>query len=415
MHSEHSLKRSPCSAAPCEPLLRKPDQDLVRLSCVECGRRNELPDSADCRRFYCECGGYTEVVLNLDSLGVSRALFDSRLGRSGPDASGVWRFRELVHLLARAPVTRGEGGTNLYSHEHVAAFAGARKLLLKHDGENPTGSFKDRGVTVAVTEALRVGAPGVCAASTGNGSSSLASYAALARLPCEVFVPRGKVPPAKLSQVKAYRASIIEVEGSFDDAMRAAEDHASRSGAFFLNPPSPWRLEGYKSLAFELFQQMRWAEVDWIAVPAGNLGNAAGIGKGLDEALRAGLITSLPRLLLVQAEGASPFHRMWKERREELVPQRAPSTVASAISVGRPTAWRQARRALLRCGGDAEAVSDAEILEAKRVIDSAGIGCEPAAAASLAGLKRCVDDGRIGRDERVVCVLTGHLLKDMGS
>ncbi|HLF07093.1 MAG TPA: threonine synthase, partial [Thermoplasmata archaeon] len=343
------------------------------------------------------------------------ALFDSRLGRTGPDGSGVWRFRELVHPLATAPVSRGEGNTNLYSHEDVAGFAGIRKLLLKHDGENPTGSFKDRGVAVAVTEALRLGAPGVCAASTGNGSSSLASYAALARLPCEVFVPRGGVSPAKLAQVSAYRALVVEVDGSFDDAMRAAEEHASRTGVFLLNPPSPWRLEGYKSAAFELFQQLRWGEVDWIALPAGNLGNAAGIGKGLDEARRIGLISSVPRLLLVQAEGAAPFYRMWRERRESPEPEKSPKTIASAISVGRPTAWRQARRALLRCGGDVEAVSDSEILEAKRVIDGAGIGCEPAAAASLAGVRKCVADGRIGRDERVVCILTGHLLKDVGA
>ena len=382
------------------------DEGVAELRCIECGKRR-LPKDVRC-----DCGGLVEVRLDLDNLDVSRQLFDHRLGLGFPYSSGVWRFSELVHPLARRVFSRNEGNTHVYQHPRLDQFAGVRGLMAKHDGENPTGSFKDRGMTVAVSEALRQGVEEVCCASTGNTSASLAAYAALAGVECRVFVPRGRVAGAKLAQTLAYGAELEEVEGSFDDALVAVKEYAASSSSYLVNSLNPWRIEGQKSVVFELYQQLKWGDLDWLALPAGNLGNASAVGKALAEARRLGLIDSLPRLLLVQAAGAAPFYRLWKEGADRLVPEERPETAASAIRIGNPASWPKALRALHACGGDVEAVSDEEILEAKRVVDRAGIGCEPASAAALAGVRKATADGRIRTGERVAIILTGHLLKD---
>ncbi|HLF07628.1 MAG TPA: threonine synthase [Thermoplasmata archaeon] len=382
------------------------DAGVAELRCIECGTRRGARDVV------CGCGGLVEVSLDLSNLDVSRKLFDHRLGLGFPYSSGVWRFSELVHPLARRVISRNEGNTHLYQHDRLDKFAGVRGLAAKHDGENPTGSFKDRGMTVAVSEALRLGVEEVCCASTGNTSSSLSSYAALAGLGCKIFVPKGKVSPAKLSQTLAYGAEVVEVAGSFDDALLAVKEYASSSSSYLVNSLNPWRIEGQKSVVFELFQQLKWGDLDWLALPAGNLGNASAVGKALVESKSLGLIDSLPKLLLVQAAGAAPFHRMWKSGAESLEPVAAPETAASAIRIGNPASWPKALRALRACGGDVEAVQDEDIAEAKLVIDRAGIGCEPASAAALAGVKKAVADGRIAPGDRVALILTGHLLKD---
>jgi threonine synthase len=382
------------------------DAGVAELRCIECGKR------IGAREVVCVCGGLVEVSLDLVNLEVSRKLFDHRLGLGFPYSSGVWRFSELVHPLARRVISRNEGNTHLYQHDRIDSFAGVRGLIAKHDGENPTGSFKDRGMTVAVSEALRQGVEEVCCASTGNTSSSLASYAALAGLACKIFVPQGKVSQAKLAQTLAYGAEVVEVEGSFDQALEAVREFASSSSSYLVNSLNPWRIEGQKSVVFELFQQLKWGNLDWLALPAGNLGNASAVGKALVEAKALGLIDSLPKLLLVQAQGAAPFHKMWRSGSERLEPVASPGTSASAIRIGNPASWPKALRALRACGGDVEAVSDGEIGEAKAVVDRSGIGCEPASAAALAGVRRASADGRIGRDDRVAVILTGHLLKD---
>jgi threonine synthase len=379
---------------------------VAEIRCIECGRKRGA------REVSCGCGGLVEVRLDLDSLEVSRKLFDHRLGVGFPYSSGVWRFSELVHPLARRVISRNEGNTHLYQHPRLDSFAGVSGLIAKHDGENPTGSFKDRGMTVAISEALRQGVDEVCCASTGNTSSSLASYAALAGLGCKVFVPRGKVSASKLAQTVAYGAEVAEVEGSFDEALVAAKAYAGSSPSYLVNSLNPWRIEGQKSVVFELFQQLKWGDLDWLALPAGNLGNASAAGKALVEAKTLGLIDSLPRLLLVQAAGAAPFHRMWRSGNETLEPLETPETSASAIRIGNPASWPKALRALRSCGGDVEAVSDEEIMDAKLAVDRCGIGCEPASAAALAGVRRLRSEGRIGRSERVAVILTGHLLKD---
>ena len=375
------------------------------LKCIRCGER------AGPRAFRCACGGLLEVPVDFDRVHADRTEFDARLGERGPYASGVWRFRELVHPGIAHPVTREEGNTPLLENARLRAFVGEVHLEVKHEGENPTGSFKDRGMTVAVSEGVRLGVTDVSCASTGNTSSSLASYAALAGLSATVYIPRGRVAAAKLAQTVAYGAHVVEVEGNFDAALAEVERRAATGESYLVNSLNPWRIEGQKTIMLEMLSQRAWQAPDWVALPAGNLGNASAFGKALTEAKRLGLIERTPRLLLVQAEGAAPFYRLWTSGAKELVPEPDPTTEASAIRIGNPVSWPKALAALRALGGGVEAVSDAEIFAAKREVDRSGIGCEPASAASIAGVRRWVADGRIRKDEEVVAILTGHLLK----
>ena len=334
--------------------------------------------------------------------------------REFPHDSGVWLYKELVHPLVsnKMIVSRREGNTKIYSNEAVSEFAGMERVYLKHEGENPTGSFKDRGMTVGVSEAIRLGCKVVCCASTGNTSASLASYASLAGLKAVVFIPSGEIAYGKLSQTLAYGAKVLQIRGNFDDAMRLIQETCRRLNMYMLNSINPWRIEGQKTIAFELMQQMGWKGPDWIALPAGNLGNTSAIGKALLELKGFGLIKRIPKIAAIQSEGANPFYKMWKSGASKLVEVEHPDTLASAIKIGNPVSWKKAFKAIKSSNGTVEQVSDQEILDAKAVIDSSGIGCEPASAASLAGIKKLRDGGTIKRAEKVVCILTGNILKD---
>ncbi|HUF31143.1 MAG TPA: threonine synthase, partial [Gemmatimonadaceae bacterium] len=294
----------------------------------------------------------------------------------------------------------------------VSRWAGATRLQLKHEGMNPTGSFKDRGMTVAVTHALRCGTHAVACASTGNTSSSLAAYAAIAGLRALVLVPDGSVAEGKLAQTLAYGARTLLVRGTFDDCLRLVREAAERLDVYLANSVNPWRVEGQKTIVLELLDQLDWQSPDWIVLPAGNLGNAAAFGKALREAREAGLISRVPRLALVQAEGAAPFARSAATGFAERVRIAEPRTVASAIRIGDPASYQRAVRAMRETNGVVLTATDAEILEAKAVIDASGTGCEPASAASVAGVRRLVGHGTIAPDAHVVALLTGHLLKD---
>jgi threonine synthase len=361
----------------------------------------------------CECGGLLEVRQDPRLRGRAlRAVFDDRRGADPAVlGSGVWRYRELL-LPGRGPVvTHPEGNTALYRRPALSDWAGIADLALKHEGENPTGSFKDRGMTVAVTQAVRSGARAVACASTGNTSASMAAYASQAGLSALVFVPKGKVAAGKLAQSLAYGARTLLVSGDFDACLRLVREAASRLGVALLNSVNPWRIEGQKTIVLEMLQQRAWEPPDWIVLPAGNLGNTSAFGKALREARDLGLITRLPRLAAVQARGASPFHRSFRSgfrRRFRVVPE----TVATAIRIGDPASHDRAVRAIRETRGVVEAVSDAQILEAKAAIDAAGIGCEPASAAALAGARALRRRGIIRARDSVVAVLTGHLLKD---
>jgi threonine synthase len=359
------------------------------LRCIACGREYE-------NAVTCECGGLLEV--RRSSLVVGREVFDARrTSRRAIDQSGVWRFREgVLDVDESAIITHPEGATRLYERDGV---------FFKHEGENPTGSFKDRGMTVAMTQAVRVGARAVACASTGNTSASLAAYAAQAGLRAIVFIPAGKIAGGKLAQTLAYGALVLAVRGDFDAAMRLVLDASKRFGIYLVNSINPFRIEGQKTIIWELLQDLEWRAPDWIVVPAGNLGNTSAFGKALVEARDAGWIDKMPRLAAIQAHGANPFYRSFTEdfaTRHRV----AAETVASAIRIGDPVSFDRAVAAIRATNGVVEQVTDDEIMAAKRDIDRMGIGCEPASAATLAGLRKLRLSGT------VVCVLTGHLLKD---
>ncbi|HNV76942.1 MAG TPA: threonine synthase [Gemmatimonadaceae bacterium] len=391
-----------------------PDSPRVWQRCDACGHR--LPDD-DASPVCPLCHGLLAIEHPTpDQSEVSlRTRFDARCCMTSPGAmrSGVWRFADIVHPSADAPVSYPEGNTPLLEREAVRRFAGCEGLLLKHEGMNPTGSFKDRGMTVGVTQAKRLGATAVACASTGNTSASLASYAALAGIPALVFVPAGQIALGKLTQTLAYGARTLLVRGDFDACLSLVRDSSSRLGIYLLNSINPWRLEGQKTIVLELLQQLRWESPDWIALPAGNLGNISAFGKALREAKAWGLISRIPRLLAVQAEGASPFYRSFRDGFAVRHRMKA-DTVATAIKIGDPASYDRAVTTVREADGIVTQVTDAEILEAKAAIDAAGAGCEPASAASVAGVRQLVREGVIRPEERVVAILTGHVLKDPG-
>jgi threonine synthase len=390
------------------------------LVCFDCGAL--APDGLALR---CPCGGTLELRLDLRrALSASgpraaRALFDRRLeSRELLDRSGVWRFRELLPAVEpRAIVSKPEGGTRLYGVPRLAAWAGLDALWLKHEGENPTGSFKDRGMTVALSAAVSAGARRVACASTGNTAASMAAYAAQAGLAALVLLPAGKVAPGKLAQALAHGATVLEIEGDFDAAMRLVEaatggTHGGRlDDTRLLNSLNPFRVEGQKTILFELLQDLGWEAPDWVALPGGNLGNCAALGKAIAEAVDLGLLPRVPRLAVVQAAGANPFYAAARDG-GDLVPVPRPETFATAIRIGAPVSWRKALRAVRATGGVVEQVTDTEILAAKAAVDRAGVGAEPASCAAVAGIRKLVERGVIRPGERVAGILTGHLLKD---
>jgi threonine synthase len=367
------------------------------LQCIGCERRFDAAEV----RYTCECGELLSVERDRMP---DRATFDARLAsRSTIDKSGVWRFREAVlDIDEHEIVTHLEGATRLYERGGI---------FFKHEGENPTGSFKDRGMTVAMTQAKRLGARAVACASTGNTSASLAAYAAQAGLRAIVFIPAGKVATGKLAQTLAYGATALHVRGDFDAAMQLVRQASDRLGIYLVNSINPFRIEGQKTIVWELLQDLEWNAPDWIVVPAGNLGNTSAFGKALREAFDAGWIATMPRLASIQASGANPFYRSYRGGFSERH-RMAAETIASAIRIGDPVSHNKAVAAIQLTNGVVEEVTDAELMKAKREIDEMGIGCEPASATTLAGVKKLRAAAVIKQNERVVCVLTGHLLKD---
>ena len=361
-----------------------------RLVCITCSKSYDVAQV----RYTCDCGGLLEV--QRDRPQVDRDTFDARrASRKAIDQSGVWRFREAV-LDADNVITHPEGGTRLYERNGI---------FFKHEGENPTGSFKDRGMTVAVTQAVRLGAKSIACASTGNTSASLAAYAAQAGLKAIVFVPSGKISAGKLAQTLAYGATCLQVRGDFDAAMRLVREACGRLGIYLVNSINPFRIEGQKTIIWELLQDLEWSAPDWIVVPAGNLGNTSAFGKALREAKEYGWIDRIPRLAAIQARGANPFFRSFADAfatRHRVESE----TIASAIRIGDPVSFDKAVSAIRFTNGVVAEVTDEELMASKREIDRMGIGCEPASATTLAGVKK------LGLTGRIVCVLTGHVLKD---
>lgn len=379
--------------------------------CVEC--RASYPALEV--RYRCACGGTLDVVHDpaARASDLGPATFDARRGSfDALDRSGVWRFRELVLPLdAASIVTKQEGNTRLYDSPRLASYAGVDQLLLKHEGENPTGSFKDRGMTVAVSVGRALGMESVACASTGNTSASMAAYAASCGMRSYVFLPEGKVAYGKLSQSLAYGARTIQIRGNFDAAMDLVERACRERGAYLVNSINPFRIEGQKSIGFELLSDLRWSVPDWIVLPGGNLGNSSAIAKGLLELHALGWIAKLPRIAVVQAQGANPLY-VSRTQHAPFRPVADPQTIATAIRIGNPVSFTKCVRGIEATGGVVEQASDQEIMDAKAQVDAAGIGAEPASCASVAGIRKLRVRGIIAPGERVVAILTGHVLKD---
>lgn len=383
----------------------------MHLRCISCDATFDLHE----RLLACRgCGDLLEVVIEkvaIDPADLKHLWLERRMSNSARSRSGVWRFREFLPDYSEPQVvTLGEGNVPLVKGNKAAEWVGLKSLSFKHLGWNPTGSFKDLGMTVGMTEAKFIGAKAVGCASTGNTSASMAAYAARAGVKAKVYLPAGKLSHNKLAQAFDFGAEIIQVQGSFDLAL----DTMLQSGddVYFLNSINPFRLEGQKTAMFELLEQLNWNVPDYLVVPGGNLGNSSSFGKAFEELLAAGLIEKAPRLVVVQAAGANPFSKLYQSGAKQLTATEHPETVATAIRIGNPRSWKKALKAVQATGGFVMDVTDEEIGDAKGMIGRDGIGCEPASAATLAGLKKLTSQGRLDRDATVVAVLTGHALKD---
>ncbi len=352
------------------------------------------------------CGSVLEVVLDIDSIELSKEDLRKR-------PFNLWRYREFMPIKGDNIVTLNEGGTPLYNAKRLAEEIGVKELYIKNEGANPTGSFKDRGMTVGVTKALELNANAVGCASTGNTSASLAAYAAKAGIKCYVLLPAGKIALGKLAQAILHGAKVIGIKGNFDVALKLIREASERFNIYLLNSVNPFRLEGQKSEAFEIVDQLNFEVPDRVVVPMGNCGNISAIWKGFKEFKEAGLIDELPMMTGIQASGASPVVKAFKKGKKEIEPEENPETIATAIRIGKPVNAPKALKALYESKGYAESVSDEEIIEAQKLLARReGIGVEPASATSIAGLKKLVEQGVVDKDERIVCVVTGHALKD---
>lgn len=375
------------------------------LHCIDCGA-NLTSDPAG---YACsECGGLLEAVKQAKPLSRSEVF-----GRAG---EGIWRFRALLPFGEDAkPVSLGEGGTPLVRTRNLGKDTGLRNLYVKNEGQNPTGSFKDRGMTVSVTRAVQSGVKVLVCASTGNTSASMSAYAARAGLGAAIVVPSGKVAAGKMVQAAAYGATIVRVEGTFDDALSMLLKTVSGSKDFaVMNSVNPYRLEGQKTLAFEVYEQLGFSVPDLLVLPVGNAGNISAIWKGFKELEQAGITKKTPRMVGVQAEGASPIAKAFWKGSNHIVPVDQPQTVASAIRIGKPASWKKALAALDESDGMMLTVSDAQIIAARRMLASKeGIFVEPASAAPIAGLMELM--GKLEKDVTVACVATGNGLKDQES
>ena len=385
-----------------------------------------------------DCGSLLDIDYEWDKLPIPKSLrdFESRWGnrRDPLDYSGVWRFRSLLPFAPEKDiVTIGEGQTILQQSQAVGKYVGMNPggLYLQYEGLNPSGSFKDNGMTAASTHARMVGAKVAACASTGNTSASLAIYASTTQVfRVVVFVGSGKIAYGKLSQALDYDAKTLQILGDFDDALERVREVAGERGIYLCNSVNPFRLEGQKTIMYRVLESLNWEVPDWIVVPGGNLGNSSAFGKAFYELKALGLIDRIPRLAVINASGANTLFQLYEQRgvrwdggmsddgtteaffREMDADKRKASTLASAIEINRPVNLKKCLRSLEACDGVVRQVTDQEILDAKAQVGAGGFGCEPASGASVAGAKKLRAEGVIAPSDRVVCILTGHQLKD---
>ena len=373
------------------------------VKCTKCGARFSKEDVVyTCRK----CDGLLDIKYDYQEIDVEQVVTGK--------GEGVWKYRDLLPFDKETiPVTINEGNTPLYRCDRLAKSIGIADLWVKHEGLNPSGSFKDRGMTVGVTKAMELGVGGVACASTGNTSASLAIFAAKANLPCFVLLPKGKVALGKVAQAMMHGARVLSLLGNFDDALRVVRVLCEEDNIYLLNSVNPYRLEGQKTIAFEVAEKLNWEVPDRLILPVGNAGNISAIFKGFSELKTLGITDSMPKMTGIQAEGAKPIVNAVKNNEAEITPEGNPETIASAIRIGDPVNAAKALHAIRSSSGIAESVTDEEITKAQlELARLEGIGVEPASAASIAGLRKLVEMGEIERDEKVVCITTGHLLKD---
>jgi threonine synthase len=380
---------------------------MVHQECINCKTHYGIDEVV----YFCpKCGDILEIKFDMKELTETLKTSDWKT-----KPLSVWRYRPFmpIHEATRL-ITLGEGGTGLHRSQRLGDELGLNEVYVKNEGENPTGSFKDRGMTGGVTKASELGARHVICASTGNTSASLAAYAARAGLKCTVLIPSGKIAYGKLAQAMIHGAKVLQVRGNFDQALefvlKLAEKHKS---IYLLNSINPFRIEGQKSLGYEICEQLNYEAPDRIIIPVGNAGNISAVWKGMTEFYQLGLIKKLPKMTGIQAAGSAPIVQAIKTKSNKIIPVEHPETVATAIRIGAPVSWKKAVNAIRESHGTAEPVTDDEILAAQKMLARIeGIFVEPASASSIAGLKKLVRNGVIDRDEKVVCITTGHGLKD---
>lgn len=401
----------------------------------DCRATAALDDTA----FQCpKCGSLYDVAYDWNRVRPPKSLkeFEAKWSRRTEplEFSGVWRFRELFPFAKDENIlTIGEGQTLTQRSESVGKYVemNAGRLYLQYEGMNPSGSFKDNGMTAAFAHAVTVGARRAACASTGNTSASLSIYCAATNLMrAVIFIGSGKISYGKLAQALDHGALTVQIAGDFDDALARVQQVSKKLGIYLVNSVNPFRLEGQKTIMLRVLEALNWEVPDWIVVPGGNLGNSSAFGKAFIELLELGLIPRAPRLAIINAAGANTFYQLYErqglrwnggryDRSKVDAYMRAmdagnarADTLASAIEINRPVNLPKALRALERCGGVVREVTDQEIMDAKAKVAAGGLGCEPASAASVAGAKKLRAEGVIGADERVVCILTAHQLKD---
>ncbi|MHC1576687.1 MAG: threonine synthase [Methanosarcinaceae archaeon] len=374
---------------------------MYHLECIECGKTYSKTDVL----YTCECGGLLDVIYDYSTIKLDMDVLKTV-------CPSVWKYKELLPI-EQEPVSIQEGGTPLYKCDRLAEKIGVRSLYVKHEGMNPTGSFKDRGMTVGVSKAIELGMKTVACASTGNTSAALAIYGAKAGIPAVVLLPEGKVALGKVAQALMHGAKVLSVRGNFDEALDLVRKLCDEERIYLLNSINPYRLEGQKTIGFEIVDQLGFNVPDRIVLPVGNAGNITAIYKGFKEFMKLGITDRVPKMTGIQTEGACPIVKAVRERADDIIPEKDPETIATAIRIGNPVNARKALKAIYESDGTADSVTDDELVQAQKwLAQMEGIGVEPASATSVAGLKKLVDSGVIGHDETVVCVTTGHLLKD---
>ncbi|MEM3538368.1 MAG: threonine synthase [Nitrososphaerales archaeon] len=382
---------------------------MFKLICIGCKLEYSIDEIIySCRK----CNDLLEVQIDLEEV---KDLINRRDLSLKP--LSVWKYSELIPIFDKSKiVTINEGGTKLHKCSNLAEELGIKKLYVKNEGENPTGSFKDRGMTVGVTKAKEFNSKEVACASTGNTAASLSAYAAKAGLKSIILIPYGAVAIGKLAQSIIYGAKVIAIKGNFDKALSIIIEASKSLGLYLLNSINPFRIEGQKTAAFEVCEQLDWHAPDRLIIPVGNAANIAAYWKGFKEFYELGFIENLPTMIGIQAYGASPIVQAIKEKRDFIKPVDNPNTVATAIRIGKPASWKKAINAIKESKGTAESVTDEEILSAQRLLArKEGLFVEPASASSIAGLKKLIELGSIDKDEDIVCVATGHGLKDPNS